>query len=194
MPFDPQVHHRRSIRLKGYDHALAGAYFVILCTHEQQSLFGEMVGGEMQMNRCGQAACACWQGLCRHFPTVSLDVFVLMPNHLHGIIVIGGSAAGGDVGRGEEAGSSTRAEGDTIFPASSPRLTMPANATNPKGEEAANGASPAYQGVSAASSPLRPRGTQPGSLGAIIQTYKAESTRRINRMMGTRGNRVWQRN
>jgi putative transposase len=111
-----------------------------------------------------------------------------MPNHLQGIIVIA------DIGRGEEAGGSAHSEGDTISPASSPRLTVPANATNPKGEEAANRASPTDQAVSAASSPLRPRGTQPGSLGAIVQTYKAESTRRINRMMGTRGSRVWQRN
>ena len=73
--------------------------------------------------------------------------------------------------------------------------------TDPKGEEVAKGVSPTDEMVSAASSPLRrmvgkgrPRGTQPGSLGAIIQTYKAESTRRINRMMGVRENHIWQRN
>ena len=60
--------------------------------------------------------------------------------------IIGGSAAGGDVGRGEEAGSSTRSEGDTISLPSSPRLTTPTNATDPKGEEAANRASPTDQG------------------------------------------------
>jgi len=79
--------------------------------------------------------------------------------------IVGGSATGGDIGRGEEAGGSTCSEGDTISPASSPRLTTRTNATNLKGEEAANEASPADQGVSAASSPLRPRGTQAGVAG-----------------------------
>ena len=77
----------------------------------------------------GQVAAACWRALGRYDAAVSLDALILMPNHLYGIILIADPAAdtGADIGRGEEAGGSTRSEGDTILPASSPRLTTPTN-------------------------------------------------------------------
>jgi hypothetical protein len=88
MPYDPQKHHRRSIRLKGYDYTQPGAYYVTLCTKARQCLFGDVIKGEMRLNSLGYIAFTCWQAIPNHFPHVELDAFVLMPNHLHGILVI----------------------------------------------------------------------------------------------------------
>ena len=76
MPYDPQVHHRRSIRLKGYDYASAGAYFVTFCTHERQSLLGQVNEGEMHLSAYGVIVRACWEDLPRHYPGLELDAFV----------------------------------------------------------------------------------------------------------------------
>lgn len=88
MPYNPDIHHRRSIRLKGYDYSQQGAYFVTICTHQRNCLFGEIVDGEMKLNTNGEIAKGCWLSLPRHFQNVELDEFVVMPNHLHGIIII----------------------------------------------------------------------------------------------------------
>lgn len=88
MKFDPQKHHRRSIRLRGYDYAGPGAYFVTICTHQRECLFGEVVGGEMQLNENGRVSMECWHWLFRQYPYIISDAWVIMPNHLHGIIVI----------------------------------------------------------------------------------------------------------
>ncbi len=86
--YNPQIHHRRSIRLVGYDYTQAGAYFITICTHNRQNLFGKIVNGEMVLNEHGRVAAACWLDLARHFPHITLDEWVVMPNHIHGIIVI----------------------------------------------------------------------------------------------------------
>jgi REP element-mobilizing transposase RayT len=86
--FDPDRHHRRSIRLRNYDYAQAGAYFVTVCTHNRECLFGEVVDGKMQLNAAGQMVEQCWLAIPEHFPHVELDAFVVMPNHIHGIVVI----------------------------------------------------------------------------------------------------------
>jgi putative transposase len=88
MPYDPQKHHRRSIRLKGYDYTQPGAYYITLCTKARQCLFGDVVKGEMRLNSLGYIAFTCWQAIPNHFSHVELDAFVIMPNHLHGILVI----------------------------------------------------------------------------------------------------------
>lgn len=88
MTYDPERHHRRSIRLKGYDYTRPGAYFVTICTQNQQCLFGEVVDGEMRLNQAGHMVQAEWNALPDRFPSVGIDAFVVMPNHVHGIIVI----------------------------------------------------------------------------------------------------------
>ncbi len=88
MPYDPDIHHRRSIRLKGYDYAQAGACFVTLCGQHRERLFGDILGGEMTLNEAGQMVQTVWEGLPGRFPVVVLDAFAIMPNHLHGVIVI----------------------------------------------------------------------------------------------------------
>ena len=88
MRFDPNTHHRRSIRLKGYNYSQSGAYFFTLCTRDRECLFGEIVDGQMRTSLFGETVQACWDDLPRHYPHIELDVFVIMPNHVHGIILI----------------------------------------------------------------------------------------------------------
>ena len=92
MPYDPEVHHRRSIRLRGYDYAQAGAYFVTVCVQNRECLFGEVADGAVPLDRCGEIVARCWDELPSHYPTVELDAFVIMPNHVHGIIVLAGQS------------------------------------------------------------------------------------------------------
>ena len=92
MTDNPAVHRRRSIRLQGYDYAQAGAYFVTLCAWNREYLFGDIIDGKMVLNNAGQIAKQCWQDIPAHFPKVALDEFVIMPNHVHGILYIVGSS------------------------------------------------------------------------------------------------------
>ncbi|NQU66398.1 MAG: transposase [Candidatus Marinimicrobia bacterium] len=88
MTYDPQKHHRRSIRLKGYDYSQPGAYFVTMCTQNRKMLFGDVVGGEMNLNDYGKLVELEWFKTEKMRTNIRLDAFVVMPNHLHGIIVI----------------------------------------------------------------------------------------------------------
>ncbi len=88
MSYNPVFHHRRSIRLKRFDYSSSGAYFVTLCVKNRTKIFGYIVGGKMILNAAGIAAQLCWQEIPLHYPFVSLDVFVIMPDHIHGIILI----------------------------------------------------------------------------------------------------------
>jgi putative transposase len=90
MPFDPNRHHRRSIRLQGYDYTLAGAYFVTLCTWDRSCFFGDIVDGQMAPSPFGLVVASFWDQIPVHATHVSLDAFVLMPNHVHGILVLSG--------------------------------------------------------------------------------------------------------
>ena len=86
MPYDPNIHHRKSIRLKGYDYSQAGMYFITLCVQDKLCLFGEVVNGEMVLNDAGRVAKACWLNIPEHFPNAILHEHIVMPNHVHGII------------------------------------------------------------------------------------------------------------
>lgn len=89
-----QSRHRKSIRLRGYDYSQAGLYFITICTHERLPLFGEIVDGKMVPNETGMMAGKCWCAIPDHFPRVILDEFIVMPNHVHGIITIGANDIG----------------------------------------------------------------------------------------------------
>lgn len=85
------MHNRRSIRLKEFDYTQPGAYFVTVCTWRRENLFGEVVEGEVRLNERGYIVRECWNEIPEHFLQVDLDAFVVMPNHIHGIIVIKGN-------------------------------------------------------------------------------------------------------
>lgn len=151
-------------RLRGYDYAQGGAYFVTMNTHDRRHLFGRVVGGRggapaiqdavMELNAAGNIVQECWDAIPAHFPGVFTDAFQIMPDHLHGIVVIGdapqtdGAAATGPIG--------------------SMRCI---DATDP-----------------------RPRGAKPRSLSAIVGSFKSAATKRINLLRGTPGAPVWQHN
>jgi len=88
---------RRSVRLMGFDYAEPGAYFVTIVTQERSCLFGEIIEGQMQVNRAGEAITRWWLELTRKFTTVETDEFIVMPNHCHGIIVIVDPTVGADL-------------------------------------------------------------------------------------------------
>ena len=91
--YNPAIHHRKSIRLKGYDYSAGGAYFITICTLNRERLFGEIVSNGRGTKFCaptdaGKIAIQCWYDIPKHYPFVILDEFVIMPNHIHGIIHI----------------------------------------------------------------------------------------------------------
>ena len=88
MKYDPSIHHRRSIRFKGYDYSQPGAYFITICTHQKKCLFGKVFDGQMQLNNFGNIVQFHWRSLEKHHSHIRLDQFVVMPNHFHGIIII----------------------------------------------------------------------------------------------------------
>jgi REP element-mobilizing transposase RayT len=142
--------------MKGYDYTLPGAFFVTILSKRREYAFGEVIGGDVVLSSIGHVIQDCWFDIPKHSPDVKLDEFIIMPNHLHGILFILES-----VGKGE-AFSNTDV-----------------SLENPNLENA---------------SPLRPLGTPPGSLSAIIQNFKSVSTRMVNKMFFKPGNKVWQRN
>ncbi len=99
MKYDPEIHHRRSVRLPTYDYSMAGAYFITICTHNRElSLQAEQIRDVIR---------SAWHGLPARFPGAALDEFVVMPNHVHGIIMLTGAASGQGATRAGAASSAT---------------------------------------------------------------------------------------
>ena len=86
MAYDPAKHHRRSIRLRGYDYSGPGAYFVTICVQGRECLLGSVVGSDIRLSELGSIADSCWRELPSHYPYIVIEDFVVMPNHLHGIV------------------------------------------------------------------------------------------------------------
>lgn len=86
MKFNPDIHHRRSIRLKNYDYSQAGLYFITICIHDRSPLFGKIIDGEMLLNAAGYMVANQWLLLPYRFSTIVLHEYIVMPNHFHGII------------------------------------------------------------------------------------------------------------
>ncbi len=155
--FNPEKHHRRSIRLKGYDYNLPGAYFVTMVTQQRECLFGEIVDAEMVLSDCGKIAEACWRAIPEHFPHVQLGAYVIMPNHVHGIIVIDNDASANVAPHADTVGNADRGAA-LLHPNDNPhRMNV-----------------------------------KPGSLGAIVRSYKSAVSYRIPRERNAAS--IWQRN
>ena len=86
--FDSQLHHRKSIRLREYDYSQAGAYFVTIVAWQRECLFGEIVDGEMKLSQYGKIVQKWRNEIPIHFPNVEISAFIIMPNHIHGIIIL----------------------------------------------------------------------------------------------------------
>jgi len=91
LKFNPEIHYRRSLRLKGYNYANCGAYFVTMCAQNRECLFGDIVAGVMQINKYGLMIQKWWMELPNKFKNVEMNTYMIMPNHLHGIISIVGA-------------------------------------------------------------------------------------------------------
>ena len=100
--YNPDIHHRRSIRLKTYDYSRAGKYFLTICAHNRECLFGSIENGVMVLNRAGKIVADAWAKTAEIRNEIELDQWVVMPNHFHGILVIiegRGTAPGRDTAR-----------------------------------------------------------------------------------------------
>jgi REP-associated tyrosine transposase len=86
--YNPKSRHRRSIRLKEYDYSNPNWYYITICTHNKNCILGEINNSKMMLNEYGKIVEEKWREISKHFVNVSLDYFVVMPNHLHGIIII----------------------------------------------------------------------------------------------------------
>ncbi|HZQ08356.1 MAG TPA: transposase [Anaerolineae bacterium] len=159
--YDPDRHHRRSIRLQGYDYTQAGLYFVTIVAFGRELLFENSI-----FKRIVETY---WKKIPQHFDSVSLDEFVVMPNHLHGIILIE------DARRGEAL--------PKVSPLTGHRTTIQRKRT--------------VNNVVGNASPLQsamPRAVDSGSLGAIVGNFKSITARRINAVRHSPSAPVWQRN
>lgn len=116
MRFDPEIHRRRSVRLRGYDYAAAGAYFVTICVQGRACLLGDIAAGVMQPSAAGRTVAEIWQSLPTRFQHLVLDECVAMPNHFHGLIGIH------DVGAGSPRPDSPEQSGGVTPPLRKPTL------------------------------------------------------------------------
>ncbi len=91
-----QSNNRQSLRLKSYDYSQQGIYFITICIRDRQCLLGEIFDGSMRLNEMGDMVEKCWNHIPNHFPHMTLDAYVIMPNHIHGIIMINQSIKKGE--------------------------------------------------------------------------------------------------
>jgi putative transposase len=224
MKYDPAKHKRRSIRLQGYDYSAKGIYFITICTHQRQCLFGEIVAGQMELNATGLWVQACWQRLPYQFSQLTLDAFVIMPNHLHGILWLGEQHRMDDdiSRRGEAFGQKPLEQPKISQPNASPFPNPNVSPIQPngdddtpcKGKDKESCDTPCkgeafgpkileqpeifWPNASPLpipyNSPISPNGTKPGSIASIVQNFKSITTRRINQIQNNAGRTVWQRN
>ena len=176
MPENNAAHRgRRSIRLRGWDYRRRGAYFVTLVTHNRQHLLGEVVDGEMVLSDLGRIVVEEWERTAEMRPYIRLDAFVVMPNHVHGIIwIVDDVPDGGDPHRCR---GNDRRHGNDHCRRRGDLQVAPTTTTTTTTETGG-----------------RPRGPRSGSIGAIIAGFKSAATKRINPLRGTPGAPVWQRN
>jgi putative transposase len=199
MRYNPDIHHRRSIRLRGYDYRQAGAYFVTLCVHNRECMLGDIADDAMVLSRSGEMVSQAWTWLAEQYPYVALDEWVVMPNHLHGIIVILDTDGPRDVAVGAvrepplHANAPLSPPGDHVLHAT---VGAHRDAPLPRAEDAPP--SPPHDApLPGPGEALHPRlGDAPRRkpLGQLIGAFKVASTKNINVLRGTPGAVVWQRN
>jgi putative transposase len=174
MKYDPNKHHRKSIRLKGYDYTQAGAYFVTICTYHRDEIFGEIINGEMKLSPLGRIVHEEWLRSAEMRPEIRLfdDELSIMPNHSHGIIWIVDPPAGAD---------RVRPNDDPRPNEGNQQIIDRASAIDPKQQDA--------RGASQQKVSLR---RAPGSLGSIMAGFKASVTSRAKQELNMTG--IWQKN
>ncbi|MFN8674430.1 MAG: transposase [Candidatus Sericytochromatia bacterium] len=122
--YNPEKHHRRSIRLRNYDYSSNGAYFITLVTKNREDIFGEIINGEMILNEIGNIVKEEWYKTAETRDNIILDEFIVMPNHFHGIIFIDNNGEGWTGGRMRYAPTEDSTEKHTIFKSTKNHLHM----------------------------------------------------------------------
>ena len=147
-PYDPAIHNRRSIRIPGYDYAAEGMYFITICVQDRKPFLGRISDGVTVLNEIGIIVDETWRWLADQYDHVELGPYVVMPNHIHGIIML-------------EADEGVSRNAPTICSVS--------------------------QTPSVAMEPRKP-------IGRLIGAFKTVSTKKVNAVLGTPGDVLWQRN
>lgn len=180
--YNPDIHHRRSIRKKGYDYSDPGVYYITICSHDQEQLFGVVENNCVSLNGYGEIVRNTWYDLVNHVGGITLDAFVVMPNHFHGIVVIG------DI----DVGTNDNDVGGMKYVVGADTVGIGANVSAVgAGSEPAPTESMITTGFT---SPNAPNVPKRHGLPEIVRQLKTFSARRINQMRGTPGVPVWQRN
>ena len=191
---DLKRYHHRSIRLRGYDYTRAGAYFVTICTKDHACLLGEIEDAEMVLNDAGRIASDCLCAVEQHFRTVELDAFVVMPNHVHAIIVIIDARGSLECAPVVRVGAQHAAPPQ---PATSRPTVTPGSLAPVVRSKSVAGAPVVRVGAQHAAPPQpasSPPTVTPGSLAAVVRSYKSAVTRQVRQQSGSSGIQVWQRN
>ena len=174
-----QTHHRRSLRLQNYDYAARGSYFVTIRVAGGECVFGDIRDSRMHLNPYGQIARQCWGSLSEHFPFLALDAFVVMPNHVHGVLHLYRAKPDGDVSCHPSVCRGTACRAPTNDgPAFTVADHVPAN----------------EQEIPRTFSGRQFGEGIPHSLSSVIGSYKSAVTRHINILRGAPGAKLWQRN
>lgn len=165
---------RNTNRAEGYDYSENGSYFVTVCTHELRSMFGYVIDGEINLNRSGQIAAAVWENLPERFPLMDLDAFVIMPKHLHGIVIINEEST--TQSPNDAPPSCVRAQFIAPLPQRPQTSDSPSNSADVR-QGAINCARTKEDNPSRMISPNV--STKPTSLGNVVRVFKAVATDRI---------------
>jgi len=160
---------RKSPRKKGYDYSLAGVYFVTICTHERDMIFGDVLNGVMRYTALGHIVHDCWVTTSDHFPHIEVDCFVVMPNHVHAIIVI----------HEKNVDEKTDEINKNLDVGTRHALSLH-NHTEPNGHGVMKNGR------------FYPSGVKPRSLGAIVGSYKSAVTKIANRTLDDPPSFLWQ--
>ncbi len=198
MPYNSDIHHRHSIRLREYDYSQAGAYFVTICTQNRECLLGEIVQGEMRLNAAGNVAADSWAWLADQYDYVELDHWVIMPNHIHGIIVITDDRRG-EIYHIRRGGSRDNRRGEIYHIRRGGSRTAPTTEQSDIGARTAPTTTPTtpttvQSDIGGQPAPTTEQSTPTKPLGRLIGAFKTVSTRRINEQHAMAGAKFWQRN
>ncbi len=169
MRYHPDIHHRQSIRYRGHDYSLPGTYFITTCTHRRESLFGHIVAGQMHLNDAGRMVQSVWDDLEIFYPNISTDEFIIMPDHIHGIIHVGA-------------------------PLAAPLNPAPLNPSGHTLQNIHRATNIINGNAMQLHSPKTGAASSAPTIGIIVRRFKSCSAIAVNRLLGRAERPLWQRN
>jgi len=198
--YNPNIHHRRSIRLKDYNYSQNGLYFITICTKNRECLFGEIINEEMQLNKTGKIIEKCWLEIPQHYPKITLHQHIVMPNHFHAIIEIAADSTQKNIVENAIVGveyfrpnnspnNQTKNIVENVVDNVGAEYFPPNNEISPENSPKTNGVDVRWVGIQNVGiqrvENIRPLQSKPrpncnsGTLGAIIRGFKIGATKNI---------------